>query len=77
MKKDDKLVSLSGHPIYRYTDGEKEWESPHGEMAIEEITEHIEQYIVKIEMVYHEILSDTVHIDVHHVKPTENRPFNT
>lgn len=77
MEKEEKLVSLSGDPIYRYTDGGKEWESPHGEMAIEEITDHIEQYFGKIEMVYHEILSDTVHIDVHHIKPTKDRPFNS
>ena len=75
--KDNKLVSLSGKPIYRYTDGEKEWEAPHGEECLEEISDHIEQYIGPIDMVFHELVSDTVHIDIHHVKPTEQRPFHT
>ncbi len=77
MSKDDNLVSMSGAPIYRYTDGEKEWESPQGEECIEEISEHIEKYIGTIDMVFHELISDTVHIDVHHVKPTKDRPFHT
>lgn len=28
MSNDKKLVSMSGAPIFRYTDGEKEWEAP-------------------------------------------------
>ncbi|MBI9075806.1 MAG: suppressor of fused domain protein [Desulfatibacillum sp.] len=77
MAKDDKLVSPSRAPIYRYTDGEKEWDSPHGEIAMEEISAHIERHLDDIEMVYHELLSDTVHIDVCHVKPNQERPYHT
>ncbi len=77
MNDDEKVVSLSGAPIFRYTDGENEWEAPHGEECIEEISDHIEQHIGEIDMVFHELVSDTVHIDVHHVKPTEDRPFHT
>lgn len=77
MSKDEKLVSMSGAPVFRYTDGEKEWEAAHGEECIEEISDHIERYIGDISMVFHEIVSDTVHIDVHHVKPTKERPFHT
>jgi hypothetical protein len=73
----ENLVSLSGSPIFRYTDGEKEWEAPQGEECIEEISEHIERHIGKIDSVFHEVLSDTVHIDVHHVLPTSERPFHT
>lgn len=77
MSEEDNLVSLSGSPIFRYTDGEKEWEAPHGEECIEEISDHIELHLGKIEIVFHEIVSDTVHIDVHHVRPGEARPFHT
>lgn len=77
MSEDDNLVSMSGAPIFRYTDGENEWEAPHGEECIEQISDHIEQYIGEVEMVFHELLSDTVHIDVHHVRPTKGRPFHT
>ncbi|MQX53473.1 suppressor of fused domain protein [Alcanivorax sediminis] len=77
MSKDDQLVSLSGAPIFRYTDGEKEWEAPDGEECIEEISDHIERHIGDVSSVFHELISDTVHIDVHHVKPTRERPFHT
>jgi hypothetical protein len=77
MSKDGNLVSLSGAPIFRYTDGEKEWEAAHGEECIEEISDHIEKHIGEIAMVFHELVSDTVHIDVHHVSPTKRRPFHT
>lgn len=77
MTKEEDLVSRSGAPIFRYIDGEKEWEAPQGEECIEEISEHIERHIGEICMVFHEVISDTVHIDVHHIKPTEERPFHT
>lgn len=77
MSQDEKLVSLSGAPIFRYTDGEKEWEAAQGEECIEQISDHIERHIGSVDMVFHEVLSDTVHIDVHHVKPTPGRPFHT
>lgn len=76
MSKQDNLVSLSGAPIFRYTDGEKEWEAPHGEMSLEEISDHIEKHLGEIDQVFHEILSDTVHIDVHHLKPNAAFPFH-
>ncbi|MCP3866914.1 MAG: suppressor of fused domain protein [Gammaproteobacteria bacterium] len=77
MSKENNIVSMSGAPIFRYTDGEKEWEAPHGEECIEQISAHIERHIGSIHRVYHEVLSDTVHIDVHHVKPTMGRPVHT
>lgn len=77
MSKEVNTLSKSGSPIFRYTDGETEWEAPVGEECIEEISNHIEQYIGEISMVFHELISDTVHIDVHHVKPTLERPFHT
>lgn len=77
MSKGENIVSMSGAPIFRYTDGEKEWEMPNGEECIEEISDHIERYIGEVSMVFHELISDTVHIDVHHVKPTTDRPFHT
>lgn len=77
MSKDKIEISKSGAPIFRYTDGEKEWEAPQGEECIEEISEHIERHIGEIAMVFHEMISDTVHIDIHHVTPTQERPFHT
>lgn len=42
---------------------------------LEQISAHIERHLGPIEMVFHEIVSDTVHIDVHWVKPTRDFPF--
>lgn len=70
--------SESGSPIYRYEKVEqKEFEAASGDPSIEEISAHIEKHIGKIDMVFHEILSEQVHIDVHWVKPTKERPFHT
>jgi hypothetical protein len=70
--------SESGSPIYRYKESEqKEFEGAGGEPSIEEISDHIEKHIGEIEMVFHEIVSEQVHIDVHWVKPTKDKPFHT
>lgn len=70
--------SESGSPIHRYTEADlNAFEGPSGESSIEEITEHIEKHIGEIEMVFHELISNQVHIDVYWVKPTEEYPFHT
>jgi len=72
-------LSESGDPIYRYNDIEKkEFKLAIGDGEnIERISDHIEKHIGKIESVFHEIISDLVHIDVHWVKPNEKFPFHT
>lgn len=74
-EKGSNVVSLSGDPIYRHGP-ETEWQVPQGEMCLEQISEHIERHIGEVETVFHEIASDTVHIDVHFVKPSPAQPFN-
>lgn len=70
--------SESGSPIYRYDDVEpKEFEPASGESSIEEISEHIEKHVGKIHTVFHELVSDQVHVDIFWVKPTKERPFHT
>ncbi|WP_396600926.1 suppressor of fused domain protein [Algibacter sp. R77976] len=70
--------SESGSPIYRYKDSDlNKFEGASGEPSIEEISDHIEKHIGDIHMVFHELISDQVHIDVHWVKPTEEKPFHT
>lgn len=71
---DGDTVSLSGAPIYRHTESTP-WAPPRGEVCIEQISDHIETHLGKVETVFHEIASDTVHIDVHFVKPSEGFPF--
>src|SRR5262245_21875975 len=69
-----KVVSISGHPVEHYRDGPNEFKPPQGQMSLEAITGHIERHLGRIETVFHELLSDVVHIDVHHVLPSAARP---
>lgn len=71
--------SESGAPIYRYdSPAERKWTPPDMSGSnIQEIERHIETHIGKIDSVFHEIISDLVHIDVHIVKPTAARPYYT
>lgn len=69
--------SESGSPIYRHT-APKEFEFAIGnEQNIEVIEKHIEKHLGAPDTVFHELISDQVHIDVHIIAPTEERPFYT
>lgn len=71
-------LSASGAPIYTYDERDfSDFEIPTGTSAIEEISNHIEQHVGNIDQVFHEIISDQVHIDVHWIKATPTRPFHT
>lgn len=70
----DNLKSLSGAPIYRHTE-QTPWSPPQGEEFIEQISQHIESCIGPVESVLHEVISDTVHIDVHIAKPSQQNPW--
>jgi Suppressor of fused protein (SUFU) len=75
---DDRDVSESGQPIFRHQPRSKEFEFAIGnEEAMEAICQHVETHIGKIDMVFHELISDLVHIDVHQIKPTPERDFWT
>ena len=41
------------------------------------ISNHIKKFIGKVDMVYHELQSDNLHIDIHPVPPQTNRPWHT
>lgn len=70
--------SEHGDPIYRYNEPEKKWTPPDmSGSSLEAIEAHIKAHAGKVDTVWHEILSDIVHIDVHVVKPTADRPYYT
>ena len=48
----------------------------HSAVHLEDIEAHVEKHIGKIDTVFHEILSDLVHVDVLVVPATEDRPFH-
>jgi hypothetical protein len=62
--------SESGSPIYKHKARERPFTVATGSEDIETLESHIEKYLGKIHMVWHELISDLVHIDVHHIKPT-------
>jgi hypothetical protein len=72
-------ITSGGSRIHRYENHiSKEFEFAIGDGDnIEAISNHIEKHVGKIEFVFHEVISDQVHIDVHWVKPSSDRPYHT
>ena len=71
-----KVVSLSGDPVEHYREGPRSFLPPPPELGTEAIVRHIERHLGPVESVFHELVSDAVHLDVHWVKPTAARPFH-
>jgi hypothetical protein len=71
--------SESGQPIYHYKEPKQRKLQPATGDAdnIEAIARHIEKHIGPPNQVFHEIVSDIVHIDVHLVAPTPARNYYT
>lgn len=71
-------VTAGGSVVHCHEPGMREWEPAKGnDLNIERITQHIEEHIGQVDGVFHEIVSDLVHIDIHCVEPTDDRPFRT
>ncbi|KRD76883.1 suppressor of fused domain protein [Lysobacter sp. Root983] len=68
------VVSLSGSPIYHY-DQAPGWEPVQGEICLERISDHIEAHLGPIGSVFHELVSDLVHIDVHFLSANDAYPY--
>jgi hypothetical protein len=71
-------VSPGGSEIYRYTESENtEWRSPQAYgVFTEEVCTHFEELFPEREgFVFHEILSDLVHIDVNIMRPNADNNF--
>jgi hypothetical protein len=73
MDNDDERAP-SGSPIYRHG-AAKAWQPARGEESLEQIAAHIDAHLGPVATVFHELVSDLVHIDVHVVKPTPTCPF--
>ena len=63
--------------VLRHRDLGKPFTPPSGESHLEAITAHVEQHFGPVENVFHELLSDQVHVDVLLVAPSEARPYVT
>lgn len=84
MEKDDEFyaddepeITEGGSAIFHHQARERDLEPATGdEDLINGISSHIEKCVGPIEMVFHELVSDIIHVDVHWVKATEERPFH-
>ena len=75
---DEPERSKSGDPIYRHQHRDREFEPAFGdEQTIERICSHIERYVGRPEIAFHEFVSDMVHVDIHWVQPREDRNYHT
>src|SRR5262245_14366540 len=71
-----KVVSLSGGPVTHYREGPRSFLPPPAELGTEAIVRHIERHLGAVESVFHELVSDAVHLDVHWIQATAPRPFH-
>ena len=70
--------TAGGSRVFRHQSRERDFDVAVGDSEnINAISEHVEELIGPIDGVFHELVSDLVHIDVHHVKASRERPFHT
>jgi hypothetical protein len=50
--------------------------SPGDSELINAVDGHITKWIGAVDVVYHEIVSPYVHVDIHHIPPSEDHPFH-
>lgn len=68
----------SGQRIIRHAERDRPRTPPDvHDSSVEEIVKHIEKHLGPIENVFHEIVSDLVHVDVHCVPPRPDCPWIT
>jgi hypothetical protein len=67
-------LSPSGNPILRHAERKMPFQPAFGDSQnIDRITAHVEKHLGPVASVFHELISDLVHIDVHLVNPTPAR----
>jgi len=71
-------VTAGGSTVYRHEARMRDFKPTVGEGDnIEAIDAHITKHIGPVKSVWHELISDMVHVDIHFVAPSEKRPWNT
>lgn len=77
MSKNTTERSESGAPIYKHEPRKTPLTPPkHSTEHLEEVEAHVEKHIGKIETVFHEIVSDIIHLDVLFIPATVKRPYH-
>ena len=71
----DVELSANGAPVWRHEERKIPFQLATGDgQNIELISEHIEEHLGPVGGVYHEMISDLVHIDIHVVEPCDDHP---
>jgi glycerophosphoryl diester phosphodiesterase len=71
-------VSGGGSEILRHQPREREFEPTGGDAElVEAVDAHLARHVGEPEEVFHELVSDLVHLDVHRVPPSDERPWTT
>jgi hypothetical protein len=69
--------SPGGSKIYRHSEKKLPEDFDNlGESSLDQIDAHIEKWLGRPSGVFHELVSPTIHVDVHLVPPTADRDFN-
>jgi hypothetical protein len=72
------IYSESGSPIVQHEPQQQSFKvADSDEISHNAISQHIEQYVGSSSWVFHELISDLVHIDIHIVNPTPERNYFT
>ena len=75
--REDGEVSPGGSRIYRHEARVPPRGASHDAARAEAIVAHVERHLGPVGGVWHELVSDLVHVDLHVVEPTDDRPFPT
>lgn len=70
-------TSPGGSPIYRHQERERPFQLARSNEDVEQIEAHITRYLGGLDWVFHELVSDLIHIDVHVIEPTHSRYYYT
>jgi hypothetical protein len=66
-----------GSMVFRHAERDDDWRPPAEVDAptMQAIEDHIARHVARPKLVLHEILSDTIHLDVHVVPPARRHPY--
>ncbi|GEP45229.1 suppressor of fused domain protein [Brevifollis gellanilyticus] len=71
-------VSEGGSTLYRHQARAPGFVPPDmSESNLQAVDQHLEEHFGKVDLVWHELVSDLVHIDIHVINPTQERPWYT
>lgn len=75
---DDDERTLGGSRVLHHEASDRKWTGPAKGIdgAVEAVEAHVEQHLGPVDSVFHELVSDTIHLDVHIIRPTTDRPWH-